>query len=71
MKKFQYLLLAVMLIGIFSTTALSQCQTWNDSSKKEEAENAHVVYRPFLKGKQVADLEKIMYSNMTENLNAM
>ncbi len=47
-----------LLVG-FTTAALAQCETWTDSSQKEEAENAHVVYRPFLKGKTETDIQAL------------
>lgn len=44
------------LISIFSFLIMAQlgsaqCETWNKSPKKEEAENAHVVYRQYVKTK--------------------
>ncbi len=52
-------LFATLLVAVFNTALSAQCQTWNDSSQKEEAENAHVIYRPFVKGKQPQDLAKM------------
>ncbi len=42
----------VLLLYVASTALLqAQCATWLDSPKSEEAENAHVNYRNFIKGK--------------------
>lgn len=50
-------LLAVAgLIGLFAGTLNAQCKTWNDSPRKDEAIDAHAVYRPYIKGKQLAEL---------------
>ncbi len=47
----------VLLLAFSLTTAVSsQCANWNDSPKKEVAENAHVNYRNFIKGKEHADM---------------
>lgn len=59
MKVLSNLFLITLLTVFVADTAFAQCATWNDSPQKEEAENAHVLYRGFLKGKQVADLEKL------------
>ena len=48
------LVLALLLGG--GTALNAQCTTWTDSPKKEEAENAHVAYRNFVRGKTVEDL---------------
>ena len=63
MKEVRKFLIAIVLIGLSSSMAYSQCQTWNDSPQKEAAENAHVVYRGMVKGKQAADLAKIDNEN--------
>jgi hypothetical protein len=39
------------IVILFITGINAQCETWNDSPKKEEAENAHVVYRQHVKSK--------------------
>ncbi len=52
-------LFATVLVVVYSTALSAQCQTWNDSPNKEEAENAHVIYRPFVKGKQPQDLAQL------------
>lgn len=64
-------LIVFSLLSLSSSAAWAQCQTWNDSDRKEEAENAHVVYRPFVKDRTpeqlVADLDdanfKIAFDN--------
>lgn len=38
---------------------MAQCETWNDHPRKDELEDAHVLYRGVVGGKQVADLEKL------------
>ena len=60
-----FLILAIL--AVLSTSGLqAQCQTWNDSDKKDQAENAHVVYRPFMKsdlGKLDAENFQIAFNN--------
>ncbi len=58
-----------MLISLAGSTAYTQCETWVNSPRKDEAENAHVVYRPFLKGKEVADLDKMSKENFNIAFN--
>ncbi len=48
-----------LLVSLQAGPALAQCETWNNSPRKEEAENAHVLYRGVVKGKDAADLEKL------------
>lgn len=60
--------LILTLITSWTATGLNgQCQTWNDSSKKDQAENAHVVYRPFMKEDDLTKLSaenfKIAFDN--------
>lgn len=63
MKGFRISLIALTLAGLFASSSAAQerdpCATWNNSSKKEEAENAHVLYRGVVKGKDLAELEKM------------
>ncbi|HQU59188.1 MAG TPA: hypothetical protein PLU64_08330, partial [Saprospiraceae bacterium] len=63
MKELRISLITLALTGLFAGASLAQdkdpCATWNNSPKKEEAENAHVLYRGVVKGKEVADLEKL------------
>lgn len=63
MKAFGKLILATLLVAIFASSLHAQCETWNNSDRKDEAENAHVIYRPFVKGKQVKDLAKMAESD--------
>jgi tetratricopeptide (TPR) repeat protein len=51
--------IAFALLTFFAGSAAAQCETWNDSPQKDEAENAHVLYRGVVKGKTVADLKKL------------
>lgn len=53
------LALALTLVLAVAITATAQCENWNNSAQKEEAENAHVVYRPYLKGKTEADVQAL------------
>ena len=49
----KFLILALLTMA--GTLGLqAQCETWNDSPQKEDAENAHVVYRQFIKAKDFA-----------------
>lgn len=43
----------VLLLVFFASASVmnAQCENWNDSAEKEKAENAHVAYRNFVKGK--------------------
>lgn len=53
------LALVVALLAGSASAVSGQCNNWNDSPQKEEAENSHVIYRPYLKDKtpqQVAEL---------------
>lgn len=59
MKVLRNLFLITLLSVFIADAALAQCATWVDSPQKETAENAHVLYRGFLKGKQPADLQKL------------
>jgi hypothetical protein len=44
--------LALFIFSSVLTTGLNaQCESWVDSPNKDEAENAHVIYRPFIKSK--------------------
>ncbi|CAH0998668.1 hypothetical protein LEM8419_00013 [Neolewinella maritima] len=54
-----YILRTLALLLAFcgsSALATAQCVTWVDSPQKEAAENAHVAYRNFVKGKTAEDL---------------
>lgn len=65
MKMLFRIAIAVVLTVSLALTAQAQtaCANWNNSPKKEEAENAHSIYRQYVKGKQVADLEKLDAEN--------
>ena len=49
------LVLALLVLGSAASVS-AQCVTWVDSPKKDQAENAHVAYRNFVKGKTAEDL---------------
>ncbi len=48
-----------------SLTGYAQCDTWVDNPKQSDAENAHVIYRGIVKGKQPADLSKMDAENFS------
>lgn len=51
---------AVAAIFAFASSSLAaQCTNWNEIDNKSEAEDAHVVYRPYLKGKTLADVKAL------------
>ena len=52
-------LILIILSTLIVDNAYAQCENWTDSPQKETAENAHVLYRQFVKGKQAADLVKL------------
>ena len=56
MKELRISLIALALVAFFSVALTAQCDTWNNSPQKDEAENAHVLYRGVVKGKTEADL---------------
>jgi tetratricopeptide (TPR) repeat protein len=56
MKVLRILFIALVMVSFVGGTALAQCDTWNDSPRMEEAENAHVLYRGVVKDKSVDDL---------------
>ena len=44
--------LALFIFSFVMATGLSaQCESWVNSPNKSEAEDAHVIYRPFVKNK--------------------
>lgn len=65
MKMLFRIAIAIILVGSMALTAFAQdpCANWNNSPKKEEAENAHSIYRQYVKGKQPADLEQLDAEN--------
>jgi tetratricopeptide (TPR) repeat protein len=49
---------------VFATSAVwAQCTNWNEIDNKSEAEDAHVIYRPYLKDKTVAELQELSASD--------
>ncbi|WP_020538490.1 tetratricopeptide repeat protein [Lewinella cohaerens] len=54
-------LLAILFLGTASLSA--QCTNWEEIANKGEAEDAHVVYRPYLKDKTAADVEALAESD--------
>ncbi len=50
---FQLLVLPLFAILLTAQGAFAQCETWNDSPQKEEAENAHSNYRSAMKIKDM------------------
>ena len=44
-------LITAVLLFVLGVAASAQCETWIDSPSKEQAENAHTVYRQSLKDK--------------------
>lgn len=57
--------IAIVLTSSFTLAAQAQnaCANWNNSPKKEDAENAHSIYRQYVKGKQVADIQQLDAEN--------
>lgn len=58
-----------MFLAGMSATGYGQCETWNDNPRKNDAENAHVIYRGIVKGKQPADLAKMDQENFNMAYN--
>ena len=48
---------ALLFMG--TATLSAQCTSWEEIANKGEAEDAHVVYRPYLKGKTEADVQAL------------
>ena len=44
-------LLSALFTLLTVSMGMSQCASWNDSPKKEDAENAHSIYRQAIKTK--------------------
>jgi hypothetical protein len=65
MKKLFFLTVTLLLTVFAVSSITAQCTNWNDSPRKSEAEDAHVVYRSLIKGKQVADLDKMTEEEFT------
>jgi hypothetical protein len=49
MKKLLKISLFASLLAAFAAPAYNQCETWNNSPQKEALEEAHVLYRQFVK----------------------
>lgn len=58
-----------MVFAGFSAEGFSQCETWIDNPRQSDAENAHVIYRGLVKGKQPADLAKLDQENFNMAYN--
>ena len=69
MKILRNLLLTTAFAAIVYLPAAGQCETWNESPRKEDAENAHVNYRQYLKGKDVPELEQMDTENFEVAFN--
>jgi uncharacterized protein YjbJ (UPF0337 family) len=65
MKMLFRIAIAIVLTGFLAPSAQAQdiCANWNNSPKKEEAENAHSIYRQYVKGKQAAELQQLDAEN--------
>ena len=59
MNELRISLLAFAFVAFFAGSSWAQCETWNNSPQKEEAENAHVLYRGVVKSKTVQELEQL------------
>ena len=44
----------LLFVSILATDGNAQCDTWNGNPRQEDAENAHVVYRQYVKNKDYA-----------------
>jgi hypothetical protein len=53
----------VMLVLIGNITVWAQCTSWEAIANKGEAEDAHVVYRPYLKDKTAIDVQALAESD--------
>ncbi|MCP9237096.1 tol-pal system YbgF family protein [Lewinella sp. JB7] len=62
------LALSLVFCGSVSL-ANAQCVTWVDSPQKEQAENAHVAYRNFVKGKTAEDLAALPEAEFNDAFN--
>jgi hypothetical protein len=63
MKVLRSLGLVAIALLLGAGTLQSQCATWLNSPKKGKAEDAHSVYRQFLKNKDLAQLEALDAEN--------
>ena len=70
MKKIQGIFIAFLFISFLTSNLSAQeCQTWNDLSNKDEVENAHSIYRTYVKGKTVDDIAKMDDANFKIGFN--
>lgn len=69
MKVLRNVFAVLLLTGSISTVAFAQCGKWNDLPNKDDIENAHSLYRPFVKGKQPDDLAKMSEENFNLGFN--
>ena len=60
--------IVMLLLGSVSLVQ-AQCVTWVDSPKKDQAENAHVAYRNFVKGKTAEDLAALPDAEFNDAFN--
>lgn len=70
MNLLRVIAMAMVCLFLGTTSLVAQCEKWQDSPRKDEAENAHVLYRGIVKGKTVEQLAALpaaefdlMYSN--------
>lgn len=52
MKKLLKLSMTALLTGLWILPAFNQCETWLNKPNKDELENAHVLYRQFIKSEE-------------------
>lgn len=69
MKLITRLLFLSLLLVATSGTIVAQCGNWVDSPEKEKAENAHVNYRNFVKGKDFEGLKNMSDSDFQSAYN--
>lgn len=63
-------LIFVIIISFCSGHWLfSQCETWNQSPRADEAQEAHVLYRQFIRGKNADDLARLSASEFNSVFN--
>lgn len=58
MNMVRSLFVAIALFFVFINHIAAQCETWNDSPRRSEAQDAYKIYRPLVSGKKATDLEK-------------
>jgi hypothetical protein len=67
MKELQKLSMIFLLLTAGAVTIFAQdpCKTWSNLSNEEEVVGFHSIYRPYVKGKQAADLASMDESNFS------